>query len=388
MKASVESEKVPRILFDSRRYSAAEREAAFSLLTQSLYECSAIGDPSEFAVSATGYRVGDLVFSVASFSPMRFVRDARHRQGPGSEFFVLEMQLTGEQRLLMDVGHRQLLPRHINLRDWSCGFEAEATAMSLQSVLVPRSRLPLSSALGSENPIISWSMDAPDGRMLSLLWRELLASLEQVSPAEAESLAHAFLGFLDGLLGRRTPNDAPATLGAMQQFLMLRLRSEVGVADLCRRFHVSRSTVYRLFEPVGGVARFLSAARLERCRVELRHADPETTTVHRVAASWGYMDSSSFSRRFRARFGLPPSEVLGTARTATLPSAPPAAGVPSPDWSSSPWYREYMTWFNQASGWELPPVELMSGPEGRRFQESDPTPEGAPKSGSAQRSNV
>jgi len=140
----------------------------------------------------------------------------------------------------------------------------------------------------------------------------------------------------------------------MRQYLMVRLRKEVGVADLCRDFHVSRSTVYRAFEPTGGVVQFVNAARLERCRIELRYSDPEVTRVGEVAASWGFSDPSSFSRRFRNRFGIPPSEVLGNGRVALKTPTTFAADMPSRDWSASDWYREYMAWFNQAAGWIQP----------------------------------
>jgi AraC-like DNA-binding protein len=67
------------------------------------------------------------------------------------------------------------------------------------------------------------------------------------------------LAFLDALLGYGPSEPIPATLGAMQQFLMTRLQGDVGVEALCRHFHVSRSTVYRRFEPVGGVSRLSTA---------------------------------------------------------------------------------------------------------------------------------
>ncbi len=343
-------DKVPTISFDTDDLIESERVSAFSLLTQSLFECVPSGDPEDFAVHATGYSVADFVFSVVTFSPAFFRRDKRHLRSVGSDFLVLEVQLTGEQRLMMDVGPMLLLPQHIHLRDWACGFESDATSMSLQSIVIPRSRLLSASVLDAGNPVVSWSMQAPEGRMLAMLWRELLVNFERVTLAEAESLTRAFVGFVDGLLGRQHKKDSPVTLAAMQQYLIVRLRSEVGVADLCRHFHVSRSKVYRLFEPIGGVLQFINMARLERCRVELRHADPDHTEVGEVAASWGFSDPSSFSRRFRTRFGVSPSSVLGDAYSAPSVKRPPKAS--SRSWASSRWYREYMAWFNHASGWE------------------------------------
>jgi AraC-like DNA-binding protein len=338
------------ISFDTDDLVESERASAFALLIQSLYECIPSGDPDEFAVHATGYNVADFVFSVVTFSPASFRRDERHLRGVGSDFLVLEAQLTGEQRLMMDGGPVLLLPQHIHLRDWACGFESDATGMSLLSIVIPRSRLLSASVLGEGNPVVIWSMEAPEGRTLALLWRELLVNFERVTLAEAETLTHAFVGFMDGLLGRQHRKDSPVTLAAMQRYLMVRLRSEVGVADLCRHFHVSRSKVYRLFEPVGGVLQFVNAARLERCRVELRHGDPELTEVGQVAASWGFSDPSSFSRRFRTRFGVAPSAVLGEARSVQSVKRTPTGSSRSR--SSTRWYREYMAWFNQASGWE------------------------------------
>jgi AraC-like DNA-binding protein len=341
------NDRVPKVSFDVSDLAASERLAAFSLLTQSLYECVPASESKAFDVRATGYHVADQIYSVATYTPASFRRDERHLRSPGSDFLVLEAQLAGEQRLAMEVGPVVLLPQHIHLRDWACGFESEATAMSLLSLVIPRSQLQFAGAMGLTNPVVAWSMESAEGRLLLVLWRELLESLERVTQAEAERLTLAFVGFVDGLLSRRQTRDAPVTLAAMQQFLIARLRGDVGVADLCRHFHVSRSTVYRLFEPVGGVLRFLNAARLERCRVQLRHADPERDLVGEIAASWGYSDASDFSRRFRTHFGVTPSAVLGAARFMHSPELDPSS-----TWSSSGWYQEYMSWFNRTSGWD------------------------------------
>ena len=55
-----------------------------------------------------------------------------------------------------------------------------------------------------------------------------------------------------------------------QKWVRFPERRGVGAEALYRHFHVSRSTVYRLFEPVGGVRQFINGARLERWYGELR----------------------------------------------------------------------------------------------------------------------
>lgn len=66
-----------------------------------------------------------------------------------------------------------------------------------------------------------------------------------------------------------------------------------------------------LFEPLGGVEGWIRAARLdEACR---RLSSPATLDrrVSRVAQDLGFVNETSFSRDFRRRFGVSPSEARG-----------------------------------------------------------------------------
>ena len=305
-------DQVPSAHFDSDEYPPAEGLAAWRRMTASLYQTWPRGEPERFRAGADGFQVGELVFNQAQFTPARFLHGPELLVGEGKDFLSLQMQLAGEERLIMDHGHVRLLTGHIYLRDWAYAFDSEASAMRLHAIMIPRHRLRAGASMQAHTPVLSWSTSEPDGRMLAMLWQQLLAELAQVSLARARGLCDAFLAFLDALLGYGPTEPIPASLGAMQQFLMTRLQGDVGVEALCRHFHVSRSTVYRLFEPVGGVRQFINGARLERCYGELRAADPRRVKVADIAAAWGFTDASAFSRRFRSRFGVAPSEVLGT----------------------------------------------------------------------------
>ncbi|UHD16539.1 helix-turn-helix domain-containing protein [Thiocapsa bogorovii] len=83
-----------------------------------------------------------------------------------------------------------------------------------------------------------------------------------------------------------------------------------------------------------------------RCYGELRGTDPRSTKIAEVAASWGFVDASAFSRRFRRRFGVSPSDVIGTALDRTEDAAVQAdsTGV-RPN-------RDYTDWLHHASGHE------------------------------------
>jgi len=136
--------------------------------------------------------------------------------------------------------------------------------MHMHTIVVPRNRLASSTVLNRQHPVLSWSMSQPEGNMLFKLWSDLVKSFTEVSLGQAEILCEGFLGFVDGLLGGLRQKDVPVTLQAMERYLAARLRRDVGLEDLCRTFHTSRATEYRLFEPHGGIKSYLSRARLER----------------------------------------------------------------------------------------------------------------------------
>jgi AraC-like DNA-binding protein len=305
-------ETVPSAHFDYRKFAPADRLPAFRQMTASLYETWAQGDRDNFRAEAFGHHVGNLVFNEVQFSPARFLRGSQHVSGEGGGFLSLQAQLVGDELLTMDHGIVRLRPNNIYLRDWAYPFDSQSTAMHMHTIVLPRYRLQSSDVLSKDAPVVSWDATQPEGRMLRKLWFELNTLLGEVSLAEAEVLGDAFLRFVDGLLGYGAPRDAPSTLPAMERFLLARLRRNVGVTDLCRHFHVSRSTVYRLFQRHDGVRAYIGRMRLERAYAGLRNADPARVRVGEIAASWGFYDASAFSRKFRQHFGSPPSEILGT----------------------------------------------------------------------------
>jgi AraC-like DNA-binding protein len=106
----------------------------------------------------------------------------------------------------------------------------------------------------------------------------------------------------------------------------------LGPRRLCQLGEVSRSQLYRLFEPHGGVARYIQAERLRQA--ERAIGDPEQRgDIARIAESLGFYDASSFSRAFRREFGLTPRDLRAAAQTghrggATRRAEPGRAGEP------------------------------------------------------------
>jgi transcriptional regulator GlxA family with amidase domain len=79
---------------------------------------------------------------------------------------------------------------------------------------------------------------------------------------------------------------------------------------------VSRRTLYAALTPDGeGVAAAIRRQRLERAHAMLADSS-QTQSITEIASTVGLPSAAHFSRIFRARYGVSPSEVRGAARGA------------------------------------------------------------------------
>jgi AraC-like DNA-binding protein len=76
---------------------------------------------------------------------------------------------------------------------------------------------------------------------------------------------------------------------------------------LRRLVAMSRSKLYRIFEGVGGVARFIQDERLDAARQRLADIG-DRISIRALAGEVGFLEHSTFSRAFKLRYGSSPSE--------------------------------------------------------------------------------
>jgi AraC-like DNA-binding protein len=164
--------------------------------------------------------------------------------------------------------------------------------------------------------------------LMPLVRAHLLAMSAAIDEAAASPVVAADLGaattdltraLLVSAAGDRRERDVlDETLRAR---VVAHIRSHLGDRDLtpaqiAAAHHVSLRTLYNVWgDRDGTLADWILRERLDRVRRELPFLPPGAT-IFAVARRWGFVDPRHFARRFRAVYGVTPSEWVHGPRSA------------------------------------------------------------------------
>ncbi|WP_453998824.1 helix-turn-helix domain-containing protein [Afipia felis] len=196
-------------------------------------------------------------------------------------------------------------------------FDRQINHDGLLSLFIPQDLLPATAAL---DRMLGMEMNGAPGRLLAEFMFLLNESMPHLRTAQVPYLMEAtrnlVVACLDASPGRMIVTNAPidATLLARARRLI-----DARLADLdfnsetvCATLGVSRSRLYRIFQPFGGVACYIRKQRLSRTRNALSDA-ADTRSISRIAEQWGFTDASGYSRAFRREFGMSPRQARDRA---------------------------------------------------------------------------
>lgn len=206
------------------------------------------------------------------------------------------------------------------------------------TMILPRARLapllPRSDALGQQ--LIRG--DRLYGRILRELLLDLWRHADELSLAETEPAIQAAVTLVAGgvrpLRGSGAdlaPVAHAATRAAIQRFLDRQdtTPDQLGAAALCQRFDISRASLYRMFEPYGGLMHYVRERQLRRALGAVTSPAHRHLRIVDIALQYGFATESGFIRAFRRQFGITP----GAARVEPLPAdASLAAGACAMSW--------------------------------------------------------
>ncbi|MCO5063891.1 MAG: helix-turn-helix domain-containing protein [Rhizobiaceae bacterium] len=168
--------------------------------------------------------------------------------------------------------------------------------------------------------MLDFRIDGGMGKLLADYLFILNRSLEELRATEMPNIVAATRSIVaaclspsqDRLTEAKSPIDA-TLLARARRLIDSRLTDhELSPEMLCASLGTSRSRLYRLFEPLGGVASYIRKRRLLRTRDALSDI-ADGRSIARIAEQWGFLDASAYSRTFRNEFGISPKEARDIA---------------------------------------------------------------------------
>ena len=273
---------------------------------------------SEFVAENSAWKLGGVVMSRVSAPPVRVVRTKAQVRRDPVDHWVLTYAQQGSMWVKADKDLFEVPPGVPYL--WSLGEESESerTRIDRLQLFLPRDEFRdiaprLDAARGS-------LLDMPLGHLLGDYMLALERRLPALTPRELPALRNALQAMIAAAVAPSPEHVAVAKsqieFGRMERVrkvIQRHLRSPVlGPATLCRLVGISRSNLYRLLEPAGGVAHYIQKQRLLEAHAVLGNPTA-TIKISGIADDLCFSDASSFSRAYKREFGCSPGDTRSAA---------------------------------------------------------------------------
>ncbi|ARF81544.1 helix-turn-helix domain-containing protein [Kitasatospora aureofaciens] len=266
----------------------------------------------------TSRQLGRLRIAEVEAGPQTVSRSRRRISQGGAEFLTVTLQHRGTARLTQDGRQALVGPGGFTLADEGRPYLREHR----EHFRFTAFRLPKAALGVTDDELRTVTGTAFDGGsatagLVAAYLKQLAAQPADLDPGTAHRLALTAADLLaalvherGGLPARQLPEGTRSMLARVEDYVLRHLgEPDLSPARIAHANHISVRYLHKLFHTQGTtVSRWVQRQRLERCRRELSRPARAAPTISGVAARWGFVSTSHFSRSFRAAYGMSPRE--------------------------------------------------------------------------------
>jgi AraC-like DNA-binding protein len=268
--------------------------------------------------------LGNLLFSRVETDGLRFESLNGHGRRDPIDHWLITVMLRGSSTTVTPSTAFSGPAGAVQIHPLGRVFEGSLADSEMLQLFVPRDfcRGMAHVLDGAEFSVLGGGM----GRLFADFMTSLCRRLPRLTVADLPGLTTATRAMILACIAP-TPDHLEEANDQIANVLLERARRfvqanmldpDLGAASLQRELGVSRSRLYRLFEPHGGVVHYIQHRRLLDAYAAL--ADPnDHRRILDIAEERGFTDGAEFSRAFKREFGYSPSEVRAPGGT-TRPS--------------------------------------------------------------------
>ncbi|MDP9102635.1 MAG: AraC family transcriptional regulator [Pseudomonadota bacterium] len=282
-----------------------------------VYELS--GGVSDFHIVQRGHASSQVSVMNVEMSALTYERKAGQSRRDGIDWIWIECNTSvgqGRNTLTTEKGAVSDSSGDVMVTDLARTYLRQTTEARFTSACLDRSLL-------SEDEIEALhgsSLTGARARMMLDFFKRLRDARTE---AEAQALEQRIAAVVTAVVANsadraREAADAlgPLALEQARRFIDANLSREgLEIEAVVAATNVSRPTLYRIFKPYGGLARYMWSRRLEAARLALMNPKDWRSIVS-IAEAAGFSDAGHFTRAFKAEFGLRPSDLRPLAKVA------------------------------------------------------------------------
>jgi AraC-like DNA-binding protein len=267
---------------------------------------------SDFRFHSTAYQLPHATLARVSCSAHVMHRGAREIAA-GRRQIMLFALIRGEVTSEIENGRRFIAAGDVSLFDYARGYHSTVTDFEMVAVFAERDRVPPVFRLPEAHGAI-----LPAAGGAARLLRQQLAALHDAAGAlslgEATSAINGVFETAAVALTEALARERAAAFGpdaALVEKALAIIDANLAARDLTpqrlgKELGLSRSSLYRLFEPLGGVGAVVLQRRLDRAVGVILGETSRQPNWRKIAANHGFASEAHFARAYRARFRVTP----------------------------------------------------------------------------------
>jgi AraC-like DNA-binding protein len=315
---------IMQTVFDGMGLPTKDRlDGLNELLVNSVHPMRILSDdPAEYRATLRALDLTAVDVVELTCSPSEIVRTPKLIRQHDPELCSLIMVMSG--KLAVGQAGRETvlgegeLAVYDSSQPFQLGFAAGSETMTIVRAHMPREFLGLS----AERVEGLLGRSLPGGAGVGGLLTQFLSSVTTGSaeyrPTDLPRLGTVARDLMTALVTHYLDADDVVPDDSRRRTLLLRIDTfvqqhlpdpQLTPGTIAAAHHISVSYLHRLFAARDTtVAAWIRHQRLERARGALADAALQGVPVHRIAARWGFKDHPTFTRAFRAAFGISPAD--------------------------------------------------------------------------------
>lgn len=272
----------------------------------------------DFKAEVSCAHLGHLILGQTKSLSQYFNRPLSRIHRDGIDHCLIQVYLEGETRGVWgDRRHSIARPGDVLFLDTAQTIQSQTSNFRNLTAVIPRTLLTQHMRAPERFHGHILPRESSTGRLLS----EHIQTLWRILPSTPACQTPSIGAALTDLVGRYFDEKTQPIELEESSYLALTLREtirayieqvlelhDLGPSLLANKFGLSRSALYKMFAPLGGVSRYIWTRRLIRAHSELTSSPFYQGHITNIAFRLGFKDASHFSRAYREQFGYSPKE--------------------------------------------------------------------------------